>query len=148
MLDRMRFRESLYHLRERDLVDQEYADDTLLYALYIVGILDAIHRALIVFSLASGACINWHKSYGILIGSNEQPTWGISDGFRWLQRGQSCRYLGFQIGIDISLQQQFEPVLQSIRRKLCHWSSRHLLLACRALVANQVILASIWYITS
>ena len=47
-----------------------------------------------------------------------------------------------------SLQQQFEPVLHCIRRKLCHWSSRHLSLAGRALVANQVILASVWYIAS
>ena len=45
--------------------------------------------------------------------------------------------------------QQFTPVLDSIRRKLSHWSGCHLSLAGRrALVVNQVLLATAWYIAS
>lgn len=72
----------------------------------------------------------------------------VSLGFTWIQPGQSSRYLGFHIGIGISPAQQFDPVLGSIRRKVCHWSSSHLSLASRALIVNQVLLATAWCITS
>lgn len=70
---------------EKDFVGQEYADDTLLYALYTLDILDSIRCALmIVFCKASEARINWLKSFAVLVGSKEHPTWGISDSFTWL----------------------------------------------------------------
>ena len=116
--------------------------------LYAIGVLDATRATLDLYCLASGARINWHKSYGMLVGSQAIPTWGLDEGFTWLLPGQSCRYFGFQIGLDITSQQQFAPVLLSLRRKLCHWSSEHLSLAGRVLVANQVLLASVWYIAS
>lgn len=59
--------------------------------------------------------------------------------------GQSCRYLGFQIGIDISPTQQFALVLASIRKKLTH---AHLSLVGRALVVNHVLFATTWYTVS
>ena len=90
---------------------------------YAIAMLDATRSVLDVYCLASGARINWHKSYGMLVGSEDQPTWGVTEGFTWLRPGQTCRYLGFQVGLDITPQQQFAPVLQSLRRKLCHWSS-------------------------
>ena len=87
---------------ERDLVDQEYADDTLLMVLYAIGVLDATRATLDLYCLASGARINWHKSYGMLVGSQAIPTWGLDEGFTWSLPGQSCRYLGFQVGLDIT----------------------------------------------
>ena len=96
---------------ERDLVDQEYTDDTLLMVRYAIAILDATRSVLDVYCLASGARINWHKSYGMLVGSEDQLTWGVTEGFTWLRPGQTCRYLGFQVGLDITPQQQFAPVL-------------------------------------
>ncbi|MCO5556695.1 hypothetical protein L7F22_010246 [Adiantum nelumboides] len=50
--------------------------------------------------------------------------------------------LGWMLHLSIS------PVMQSMRRKLCYWSTQHLSLAGRALVANQVLLASPWYAAS
>ena len=80
---------------------------------------------------------------------NEHGTdWGIQDAFTWLLPGQSCRYLDSQVGLNITPAQQFEPVLASIRRKLCHWSQAHLSLAGRALVVNQVLLATAWYVAA
>ena len=52
------------------------------------------------------------------------------------------------MGIDVDLGHQFEQVLVSIHRKLCHWSSRHLSLAGRALIVNQVLLATAWFTAS
>ncbi|MCO5570229.1 hypothetical protein L7F22_023947 [Adiantum nelumboides] len=68
---------------EPDLIVQEYADDTLLFLHYSHDVLDTIRYALEVFCVASGARMNWDKSYGILAGSNDVPTWGPVD-FTWL----------------------------------------------------------------
>ncbi|MCO5580302.1 hypothetical protein L7F22_034168 [Adiantum nelumboides] len=114
---------------------------------YSPDVLDTIRYALEVFCVASGARINWDKSYGILAGLDDVPTWGPGD-FTWLRPGETCRYLGFQVGLDVTFEQQFSLVMQSMRRKLCYWSSLHLSLAGRALVANQVLLASTWYVAS
>ncbi|MCO5586861.1 hypothetical protein L7F22_040806 [Adiantum nelumboides] len=67
--------------------------------------------------------------------------------FTWLRPRETCRYLGFQVGLDVTPEQQ-SPVMQSTRRKLCYWSTQHLSLAGRALMANQVLLASAWYVAS
>ncbi|MCO5568996.1 hypothetical protein L7F22_022701 [Adiantum nelumboides] len=105
---------------EPELIDQNDADDTLLFLHYTPNALDMIRYALDeVFCVASGACINWDKAYGILAGSDDIPTWGPTD-FTWLRQGETCRCLGF----------------------------RHLSMAGRALVANQVLLASAWYVAS
>ncbi|MCO5590954.1 hypothetical protein L7F22_044930 [Adiantum nelumboides] len=126
-----------------DLLDQEYADDTLLFLHYFPDVLDSIQYALEVFCVDSGARINWVKSYGILAGSDDVLAWGPGD-FAWLRSGETCRYLGFQVRLNVTPEQQFSPVMQSMRRKLCYWFSQHLSLAGRALVANQVL--SAWYV--
>ncbi|MCO5608977.1 hypothetical protein L7F22_063196 [Adiantum nelumboides] len=56
--------------------------------------------------------------------------------------------LFLKVGLDVSPEQQFSPVMQFMRRKLCNWFSQHLSLAGRALVTNQVLLASAWYVAS
>ena len=101
-----------------------------------------------VFYLAAGAKINWHKSVGFLTDPGASSQWGIFLGFRWIPRGQTTRYLGFQVGLDTTPAQQFLPVLASIRRKLAFWSTARLSLAGRALVVNQVLLATAWYVAS
>ncbi|MCO5558694.1 hypothetical protein L7F22_012280 [Adiantum nelumboides] len=111
-----------------DLVEQEYVDDTMIFC--------------------HGSLINWHKSSGLVVGVDDVCTWGEHQGFTWVALGQTCRYLGFRAGLDVSPRQQFEPVLASIRRKLCHWASMYLSLAGRALVVNQVLLATAWFTTS
>ena len=58
------------------------------------------------------------------------------------------RYLGCHIGLDLLAEQQVAPLLLSIRWKLLFWSSARLSLVGRVVVANQVLLATMWYITS
>ncbi|MCO5548017.1 hypothetical protein L7F22_001473 [Adiantum nelumboides] len=87
-----------------DLRYQEYADDTLLFLHYTFDALDTIRYALEVFCIASGALINWEKYYGILAGLNDILTWGLTD-FTWFMPGATCRYLGFQVGLDVSPEQ-------------------------------------------
>ena len=52
------------------------------------------------------------------------------------------------MGIDITAEQQVAPLLLSIRKKLLHSSNARLSLVGRVVVANQVLLATMWYITS
>ena len=58
------------------------------------------------------------------------------------------RYLGCQVGLDLTAEQQIAPLLLSIQKKLLHWSSARFSFAGRVVVANQVLLATMWYITS
>ncbi|MCO5570106.1 hypothetical protein L7F22_023822 [Adiantum nelumboides] len=98
--------------------------------------------------IGSGSLINWHKSSGFVVGVDDVCTWGEHQGFTSVAPGQTCRYLGFHVGVEVSPRQQFEPVLASIRRKLCHWASMHLSLAGRALIVNRVLLATAWFTLS
>ena len=50
-----------------ELLDSEYADDTVLYVQDDEGTLERVRLALEVFCLVAGAKINWHKSIGFLI---------------------------------------------------------------------------------
>lgn len=96
---------------------------TLCFICLIQRILWTLRDALDVFCLASGARINWAaKSTGFTVGVEDTSAWGQDVGFTWMLPGHSCRYLGSlnQIGIGILSAQQFDPVLSSIRGKLCH----------------------------
>ena len=119
--------------------------------MYLAGHEDNLARfqaALEVFCDASGAKINWHKSCGFWIGAGAPPQWLPHPSFRWIPEGTPVRYLGCQIGLELTAEQQIAPLLLSIRRKLIFWSSARLSLAGRAVVANQVLLATMWYVTS
>ena len=135
-------------IREEDLLDAEFADDT---AVFLAGQVDNLSRfqgALEVFCDASGAKINWHKSCGFWTGAGDLPAWLPDPLFRWIPPGTSVRYLGCHVGLELTAEQQIAPLLLSIRRKLVFWSAARLSLAGRVVVANQVLLATMWYITS
>ena len=52
------------------------------------------------------------------------------------------------MGLDLSIEAQVVPLLVSLRRKSNFWSNVNLSLASQIIVANQVLLASLWYIAS
>lgn len=68
-------------------MDSEFADDTMLYIHFVADVLDTLR------GLLDTLCgrINWAKSLGILVGIEEDVSWGLDVGFTWLQSGQSCR---------------------------------------------------------
>ena len=61
--------------------DVEFVDDTALYIHFEPGALDFVRQTLDRFCRANGASLNWHKSYGLLVGVDDQVTWGLADGF-------------------------------------------------------------------
>jgi hypothetical protein len=132
-----------------DVIDQEYADDTNFYLEGSLQNLNNTKRGLETFCLAAGAKINWNKSHVIWIADTPCPfTWGTDVGLHWLQPGETTRYLGFHIGFQVSAETIFTEVLLALRKKLSYWCMTHLSLASRVLIANQVILSSIWFVAS
>jgi hypothetical protein len=129
-----------------EVIDQEYADDT---NLYLEGSLENLNHtkvALETYALASGAQINWNKSQAIWIVPSPRPfEWGREVGLRWMIPGETTRYLGFYIGFQVSAERRFKEVLATLRKKLSYWCTTQLSLASRVLIANQVLLSSLWY---
>ena len=71
-----------------------------------------------------------------------------SQEFKWVPDGTTTRYLGCQVALHVNAYMLVAPLLVKLRRKLLLWDSVNLLFAGRVLVANQVLLATIWYIAS
>ena len=130
------------------VLDAEFADDTALYVEGEIGNLGRVQDALQVFSDATGASLNWNKSVGIWVGEETHPTWYPGPSFRWLHHGEPVRYLGCMVGIDLRPETMLSPLLLSIKRKLIHWDAQQLSFAGRVVVANSVLLASMWFIAS
>lgn len=60
--------------------------------------------------------------------------------------GATVLNLDFSISFRMTQQEKNAKVLQQIRNELAQWANKHLPMAARILVKNQVIMASIWYI--
>ena len=100
------------------------------------------------FSDASGALINWNKSSGFWVAPREPPVNVPSSGFTWIPQGQSIRYLGCRVGLELKADDMVAPLILRLRNKLIYWNKEKLSLAGRIVVANSVLLSSIWYIAS
>ena len=131
------------------ITNQMFADDT---PLLLEGVPDNMDKAIAVinkFGRASGAKLNLHKSVGVWVAHTERNwTWGEEEGLKWLQPGEVTRYLGYPFGIHISKHEKDNKMLGQIRKHLHRWAGNRLSVAGRIMIANQVILSSIWYFAS
>ena len=131
------------------ITNQMFADDTLLL---LDGTPDNLDRAIAVinkFGAASGAKLNLHKSVGVWVSNTPRTwTWGEETGLKWLQPGEVTRYLGYPFGFNIVQKEKNNKMLSQIRKHLHRWANNWISLAGRIMVANQVILSSIWYLAS
>lgn len=131
------------------ITNQMFADDTLLF---LDGTRDNMDRALTVisrFRAASGAKLNLHKSVGLWLSQQERTwQWGEEAGMKWLLPGEVTRYLGYPFGLNIPQKEKDGKMLSQIRKHLSKWVTHPFSLAGRIMVANQVVLSSIWYLAS
>lgn len=129
--------------------NQMFADDTLLF---LDGTRDNMDKALTVisrFGATSGTKLNLHKSVGLWLSHNERAwQWGEEAGMKWLLPGEVTRYLGYPFGLNIPQKEKDGQMLGQIRKHLAKWANQPLSLAGRIMIANQVILSSIWYLAS
>ena len=131
-----------------DLLDSEFADDTTLYVHGSSNNLKRVEKALDTFCLGSGAKLNWKKTVAFWVSDLPLPGWLPHPKFEWVPEGQAVKYLGCHVGINIAPELQIAPLLHAMRKKLMYWSTKQLSVAGRVVIANQVLLSSMWYITS
>lgn len=132
---------------DTNITNQMFADDTLLF---LDGTRDNMDTALTVinrFGAASGAKLNLHKSVGIWLSQQDRTwQWGEEAGMKWLLPGEVTRYLGYPFGLNISQKDKDGKMLGQLRKHLSKWANKPLSLAGRIMIANQVVLSSIWYV--
>jgi hypothetical protein len=101
------------------------------------------------FIKASGAKVNWNKTAAIWASKREKDwEWGQEMGLQRVPEGKGVRYLGIQVGFHLPPKANFSKLVTALKGKLINWSTCRLSLAGRILVANQVLLASMWYIAA
>ncbi len=126
--------------------NQTFADDMTLWT---PPNLDKAQRVLTLFNSASGIRINWNKSTAIWVNKNERTwQWGTEVGLKWVPDGEGIKYLGVQVGSHFPPKANFDKMMMALKNKLINWSHNRLSLARRILVANHVLLASMWYIAA
>ena len=128
-----------------EVKEAEFADNIVLYLHGNLGKLHKAELALSTFCKASGALVNWNKSMALWVINDDPPLWKPHP---QLPRGTPIHYLGCTIGIDLSSVNQVAPLLMTLRNKLFFWSLPKLSFAGRIIVANQVLLATTWYVLS
>jgi hypothetical protein len=141
--------EGLFLPRGGLIRDQTFVDDTALYLKGTPMNLDKAQRVLVTFSAASGAKVNWHKSTAIWASKKDRTwNWGIEVGLKWLTEGEGTKYLGVLVGFHLPPKANFDRLMIALKSKLIAWNHNLLSLAGRILVANQVLLASMWYLAA
>ena len=81
------------------------------------------------------------------MGEEPHPVLYPGSAFRWLHLGEPVRYLGCLFGIDLKSEAMLSPLLLSIKHKLLYGDAQKLSFVGRVVVANLVLLASMWFIT-
>ena len=131
------------------ITNQMFADDTLLLLEGSPENMDTTLAVINKFSAASGAKLNLHKSVGVWIAHTERTwCWGEEAGMKWLQPGEVTKYLGYPFGLQITQEEKDNKMLSQVRKHLQCWAGNKLSLAGRIMIANHVILSSIWYFAS
>ncbi len=150
MLDDLRFRvEGLTLPGGRKIRDQTFVGDTALYLQGTCENMERTHNVLDIFRKASGAKVNWNKTAAIWASKNEKDwDWGQEVGLEWVSEGKGVRYLGIQVGFHLPPKANFSKMVTALKGKLINWSTCRFSLAGRILVANQVLLASMWYMAA
>jgi hypothetical protein len=111
--------------------------------------MDRAQGVLNLFCKASGTKVNWNKTAVIWASKRSKNwEWGQEMGLQWVLEGKGVRYLGIQVGFHLSSEVNFDKMLIALKGKFINWSTRSLSLAGRILVANQVLLASMWYLAT
>jgi hypothetical protein len=141
--------EGLHLPKEECVHDQAFADNTALYLKGSPSNLSKAGAVLELFCLASGAKVNWGKSTAIWANEEKKEwEWGQEVGLRWIPEGQGVRYLGIQIGFRLPIKANFEKLMLALKGKMIAWGKCNISFVGKIMVANQVLLSSMWYLAA
>ena len=110
-----------------------------------------VQSSLKTFCMVASAIINWNKSFAFFIHNDPSschPRWCSNPQFQWISKGVPTRYLICQVEIDLSPNVKIGPLLLIIHTKIMFWSSAKLSLAGLVVLANNVLLSTMWHIAS
>ncbi|MFO0317685.1 MAG: reverse transcriptase domain-containing protein, partial [Hyphomonadaceae bacterium] len=122
-------------------VVQMFADDTAIMGTTQAE-LDAVWPILAAYERASGARVNTSKSIGL---SMPPGRFAGPPDLPWATAGESFRYLGAQIGWDISLDAFWDSLAGKVEKALAGWAHRPLSLTGRVLIIKAIGLSRLWY---
>ncbi len=135
--------------RGGSIKDQTFADNTAIYLQGSPANMDKVQDVLKLFCHAFEAKINWNKSAAIWASKKSRTwTWGEDVGLKWILEGEGTCYLGIQVGFHLPTDANFDRMMLALKGKLITWSHNNLSLTGRILVANQVLLTSMWYLAA
>lgn len=126
----------------------QYADDTIIFCPPNMSYLHHIKKALILFQLASGLQVNFHKSS--IHGIHVDNSWLLE-----AARSLLCKvgvfpitYLGLPIGGNSSRLALWNPILKKIESKLATWKGKLLSMAGRlALIKASIASLPLYYMS-
>jgi hypothetical protein len=111
--------------------------------------MDRMWIVLDLFYFASGAKINWGKFAAIWASKEKRDwEWGQEVGLKWLPESEGVHYLGIQVGFWLLADANIDKLMTSFKGKMIAWGNCNLSLACKILVANQVLLSSMWFMVA
>jgi hypothetical protein len=129
--------------------DQTFVDNTALYFKVSPSNLSKVRAILELFCLASGAKVNWGKSATIWASKEKKEwEWGQKVELRWIPEGQGVQYLGMQIGFQLPTEANFEIFMFTLKGKMIARGKCNLSFVGRILVADQVLISSMWYLAA
>lgn len=126
-------------------VQSFYADDVALLIRAIMSCILECQRILTMFGAVSGLLIIWEKTIAAFIPGGPPPAQFWLLPWQWEENSNATKYLGYPLASSFSQNLMCTQLQDKIAAKLEKVKKRHLTLAGRVLVANSLILSSLWY---
>ena len=106
---------------------------------------EILYQILDTFGLASGLRLNKSKVMGLWLSRSATPPLALRDKCEWLKRGVVERVLGYRLGINVSIADQHQHVIDKIRTRLHLFSARAFSLSARVTCLKMCIHSILWY---
>lgn len=126
-------------------VQSFYTDDVALVIKAMMCYILECQRLLTVFGAVSGLHVIWEKTIAAFIPEGPPPAQFWLLPWQWEENSNATNDLGYPLASSFSREQMCSQIQDKISSRLEKVKKRHLSLAGRVVVANSLILSSIWY---
>jgi len=106
---------------------------------------DVLYQILDIFADASGLRLNKTKVMGLWLSRNAIPPTSLLHKCEWIKRGIVERVLGYRLGINVSIADQHQHVVEKMRTRLQLFSARAFSLSARVTCLKMCIHSLLWY---